>query len=267
MKRSVVSAIWIALALAGCSNDTNDDGIIGPPANGSQSTQLTGVFANTSVSGLLDVTIDTSPLAPAWQRASAANVTALGTLSPDVGGTVNLSGTYDPDTDSLRLTGGGYTLAGVYLPGGVPPRLTGRFTGPLGAGSFVALAGSRTAVRTFCATYENQDASLWGTLNFAISGTTVTGFEVEDGDTLVVALTGSVSATGTPRTLSFVGASFQGNGTWDQAKDQVQGEWAGYVQSGAYQVGVWSGEACVPGTTGSEGAARLTRVRRGAARR
>ena len=267
MKRTaLLVSIGIGLALAGCSKDENGGGrVIGPP--GTPSTQMTGVFLNTSVGGLLDVTIETSPLAPTWRPPAAAGgsrgdaavpgVSAFGTMSPDGGGTVNLTGTYDPDTDSLYLNGQGYALAGLYLPSGAPPRLQGRFSGPLGNGSFLVMAGSRTQVRTFCATYENGDATLWGALNFAISGTSLAGFEVEDGDTVVVALSGSSSGTGTTRALAFLGGSFQGSGTWDPSKNLVQGDWLGYVQSGALDSGVWSGEACLPGTTGSEGSARL----------
>ena len=243
-----------ALALAGCEGKHSTFPVLPPPA---PELQLTGSFVGAAENGLLDVTVQAAaltarrfPAGPAGLlRASAAvetTVTALGTMSKDGGGVVNLTGSYDTATDSLRLSGQGCALWGLWVPGGVPPRLEGRYAGPSGNGRFAVLIGARTAAHVFCATYENSPtATFFGTIDLAVVGTSLTGFQVEDGDTLVEPLQGTVNDAGTTPVLYFSGSSFSGNGKWDLMTADAAGVWTSPRGSG-----VWSGGVCLPGTTG-----------------
>ncbi|HET7498001.1 MAG TPA: hypothetical protein VFM00_06850 [Candidatus Eisenbacteria bacterium] len=234
-----------AALLAGCAKKHQPTAPT--PGSPMPQTQLTGVFVGGSENGLLDVTIDLGSLAMPGDTV----VSALGVMSKDGGGVVNLTGTYDTATDSLRLSGQGFELAGLYLEGGAPIRIEGRFVGPAdsGSGLFTALPGRRpSAVHAFCATYENSAATMWGTLNFAVAGNGVAGFEVVDGETAVVAVQGTAAGTtGTTRSLAFAGSDFIGNGSWNMSTGHVAGVWASPRGSG-----VWSGDLCIAGTTGSE---------------
>jgi len=239
-------ALSVALSLAlvvGCGKKREPTAPT--PGAPTPQTQLTGVFVGGLENGLLDVTIDTGFLAMPGDTV----VSASGVMSKDGGGVVNLTGTYDAATDSLRLSGQGYELAGLYLDGGVPPRVEGRYASPAGGGMFTALPGRRpSAVHAFCATYEDSAATMWGTLNLAVAGNGVAGFEVEDGDTAVVAVQGTAAGTaGTTRSLAFAGSEFIGSGSWNTSTGHVAGVWASPRGNG-----VWSGDPCLAGTTGSE---------------
>lgn len=245
------------LAPAGCGRNEATTAPTGPGLVATQS-QLTGVFVGGVENGLIDVTVATAALAPAMRlrglggalRAPAApetTMTAFGTMSPDGGGAVvNLIGAYDTATDSLRLHGQGYTVAGLYLPNGAPPRLEGRFSSSSSRGSFTVMAGARSTVHVFCATYEDSAATMWGTLDLAVAGSDLAGFHVADGDTTVVALQGTANGSGITRALAFAGADLFGNGSWNTTTGHVAGVWASPLRSG-----VWSGDRCLPGTTGS----------------
>jgi hypothetical protein len=255
MKRAITIAAAV-LGLAGCEGKHATFPVLPLPV---PELQLTGSFVGAAENGLLDVTVQTAalttrsfPAGPAGiLRAPAAaetTVTAFGTMSKDGGGVVNLTGTYNTATDSLRLSGQGYTLWGLWVADAVPPRLAGRYAGPSGNGRFAVLVGARTAVHVFCATYENSPtATFFGTLDLAVVGTSVTGFQVEDGDTLVEPLQGTANGSGATRAIYFAGASFYGNGSWDLATAHVAGVWASPRGNG-----VWSGDPCVPATTGRE---------------
>lgn len=258
--RAAAAAVALAAALAlailavpGCGRHRE---ATAPPLNPpppTPQTQMTGVFVGGAENGLLDLTIDVGALASAFlARDGGASpettVTALGVMSPDGGGVVNLTGAYDTATDSLHLSGQGYALAGEFLPNGVPFRLQGRFTSPSGRGQFVALIGARNSVvHAFCATYEDSAATMWGTLNVAVTGTALAGFEVVDGDTAVVALFGTANGSGTTRALAFTGSGFVGNGSWNVLTGHIAGVWAS-----PRGTGVWSGDPCLPGTASSQ---------------
>ncbi|HYJ34225.1 MAG TPA: hypothetical protein VE326_13520 [Candidatus Binatia bacterium] len=244
----VASTVVLSLALSlaaftGCG--TKHELTSPTPGTPTPETQLTGVFVGSAENGLLDLTIDAGSLA----MPADTTVSASGVMSQDGGGVVNLTGTYDAGTDSLRLSGQGYELAGLYLDGGAPIRVEGRYTGPSGNGRFTALPGRRpSAVHAFCATYEDSAATMWGTLNLAVAGNGVAGFEVADGDTAVVAVQGTAAGTaGTTRSLAFAGAEFIGSGSWNTSTGHVAGVWAS-----PRGTGVWSGDLCIAGTTGSE---------------
>jgi hypothetical protein len=166
-------------------------------------------------------------------------------MSRDTGGVVNLTGTYDTATDSLHLNGQGYDLDGAFLPNAVTVRLQGQYTSPSDGGGFVALTGPRdSGVNVLCAAYEESAATMWGTLNLAIAGGAVAGFEVVDGDTSIVLLQGTaVGTVTTTKAIAFTGIEFSGNGSWNTLTRHIEGVWASPLGHGTF-----SGDECLSGT-------------------
>ena len=125
-------AVVVALAPAGftsCGDKaTGPSG--GPPT-------YQGVFAGgTGESGVLKV------------RVPAGNPPDVtGSLTFVGGGDVNLTGTLDQSTGALSLIGGGYTITGNVVTGG----LDGKYTGPAGSGQFATLKNSTTRFVCFAA--------------------------------------------------------------------------------------------------------------------
>lgn len=234
---AALAAALIVAVLGGCGRDRKSTA---PPSNPpTPQTQMTGVFLGSAENGLIDVTIDTAPLTSPLDTI----VTALGVMSRDTGGVVNLTGTYDTATDSLHLNGQGYDLDGVFLPSAVTVRLQGRYTSPSGGGAFLALIGARSSVvHVFCASFDDTTATTLGTLNLAVGGGALAGFEAVYGDTAIVTLQGTVAGSGTTRALAFTGIEFQGNGSWNTLTGHVAGVWASPLGTG-----VWSGDPCLPG--------------------
>ena len=240
------------LAAYGCGSD---DDPVKPPGGTpvppvTLATPFTGTFVNGSESGLLNVTIDGGSLAPPLRAAARADtvVTATGVLSPDGGGVVTLNGTYDTSTDTLKLSGQGYSFLGQYYVDAIPPLIDGNYTGPNGPGTFAGLPGSTTAVKVFCGTFESESTATAGRWNIVISGGTVLGIEAPYGDPGTVGLHGTVTGTGVVRTLSLAsGGDFAllGQGTWNTSTNHVSGTWMAADDSGT-----WAGDLCLPGTAG-----------------
>ena len=153
-------AVVVALAPAGftsCGDKaTGPSG--GPPT-------YQGVFAGgTGESGVLKV------------RVPAGNPPDVtGSLTFVGGGDVNLTGTLDQSTGALSLIGGGYTITGNVVTGG----LDGKYTGPAGSGQFTTLKNSTNSVRVFCGTYSGVDPGTRiffdGIWNLTQSGDTLVG--------------------------------------------------------------------------------------------
>jgi hypothetical protein len=127
----------------------------------------------------------------------------------------------------------------------VTVRLQGQYTSPSGDGGFVALTGARNSVvHVFCAAYEDSAATMWGTLNLAIAGGAVAGFQVVDGDTAIVLLQGTAVGTiTTTKALAFTGIEFSGNGSWNTLTHHIEGVWASPLGHGTF-----SGDECLSGT-------------------
>jgi len=238
--------------LAGCGSD--DGGTSNPivPGGGRPSTQLIGTFANGSQAGSITIAIATASLAPALRSAAVRDspVAASGELNLEAGGVVTLTGTYERGTDSLHLSGGGYTFGGYYYRGSVPPVLGGEYTGPSGAGSFGCFPGTGTTVKVFCGEFRSGTSPV-GHWNLAIAGTSLMGLEAPYGDYPATGFSGTVEATGAFRDLTFSGSGtdflLNGSGTWNTATDHVTGTWT--TDDGS---GTWSVTRCLPGTTGPD---------------
>jgi hypothetical protein len=187
-----------------------------------------------SMSGSITVTVQTATPAPPVPTGPSlmAPVTASGTLQ--LGGTqTSLTGTYDPDTDILAITGGGYTFGGGF--DGVD-RIEGLWTGPGNiTGTFVTTqSNSGTA---FCGTFIQDDQMDSGTFSFVISGNTLRGEAVSSVNNDVTPLEGAVS--GNAITIYFPGTTIA----------LAVGTRSGTTVSGTFDdlegtTGTWSGGAC-----------------------
>lgn len=229
--RGRVLVLASALAVVACGGDGDGGG--GGGGGGGSTTTFTGVISQDdgSTSGSIEFVIQTaSPAPPSPTGPSIRNpVTLTGTLK--MGGTVTLTGTYDPDTDILGATGGGYDIGGGFDG---TNRLEGFWTGPGGtSGTFVTTrAGGATA---FCGTYdEDDDGSVDGTFSFVIAGSTLSGERYPSGGGGPVALDGVVNGNnitiyfpGTTTTLA-VGTRNGGavTGTFDDLQGTT-GSWTG----------------------------------------
>ena len=249
----MAAVLLVLLAfVAGCGSD--DGGTNNPVVPGGDriSTQLIGTFANGSEAGSIFLSIATANLAPAIRSPAVRDspVAATGELNPGRGGVVTLRGTYERGTDSLHLSGGGYTFEGFYSRASVPPIVGGAYAGPFGAGSFGCFPGTGATVKVFCGEFRAGTSTV-GHWNFAIAGTSLMGFEAPNGDNPTVGFSGTVESTGTFRDLTFSGSGadglLYGAGTWNTATDEVTGTWT--TDDGS---GTWSATRCLPGTTGPD---------------
>jgi hypothetical protein len=185
--------IPLALALllvAGCGSDSETNPTDDNPSP--TSTTYTGVVTTaTTAGGSLSVTVDTaSPSPPASGAAALATVNATGVYTPSGEAAVNLSGSYDTDSDVLGLTGGGWTFGGGLTTFG----MEGFCTGPGGASGSFSLFTGTTGVITIVGTFNGSSS---GAFNFAISGGAVHGNAFENGDPTPIPLDGSfTSGTG-----------------------------------------------------------------------
>ena len=168
-----------AFGLTGCSKD--DKPATTAPLTAGTST-FTGTMAGATVSGSVTTTIATStlliasgsPKAGAYSTQSTIDVT--GTLVIAGGPTVTLAGTYDTETKTLVVTGGGYTFTGSFASG----IMTGAFTGPAGvSGGFSLSPSTNGSVKVYIGTYTSTTGGNSGNFNLAVSGTTLNGLAVD----------------------------------------------------------------------------------------
>lgn len=231
--QQMTCALLAAVTLVGGAACGGDGG--GGPSG--QSSSFVGIVSvdDGSATGSLAVTIQSGTLAPpAASRAASLldPVNATGTLT--LGGTTSLTGTYDPDTDILALTGGGYTFGGGF--DGVD-RLEGIWTGPgATSGTFVATAGT-TGV-AYCGTYTATDGSGdSGTFSIVVTGTTVRGEAYSSTDQVPIPLDGVISGTAitiyVPGTTTPLATGTRSGNTVSGTYDDGQGG-----------VGTWTGTLC-----------------------
>jgi hypothetical protein len=219
------------LSLGACNDDSAGGG------GGAASTTFIGIAVGGTAkdeSGSLVFVVDGTALAPpaALTTSSAAPFTVSGsvTLVSPAAGSQSLTGTYDPATDVLDVSGGGYGFTGGYDGAS---RLEGTYTGPNGPGSFVA-ALEAVSAQAYCGTFAGDDDGIW---NFVVNGTVLSGTALSSSGQ-VVALDGTVTANdvtivnplnlaGPPLATGTLGAP--ATGLWD---------------NGVGESGSWTGTAC-----------------------
>ena len=170
---------FIALGLGGCSSDDNGGG-----GGGGTSSFVGTVVGGTNhdESGGLTFAIAGTALTPpaSFTTMFSATFTVTGTLTlvSPAAGSHALTGTYDPATDLLALSGGGYTFNGLFDGNSL---LEGNYTGNNGAGFFVA-ALSTGGAQAFCGTFAGDDDGTW---NFVVNGTVLSGRALNTSGTLI----------------------------------------------------------------------------------
>jgi len=238
------------LAWAGCSDDDNPAAPGGTPT---PPTSLSGGYISGTANGSLSVTISSATLAPSLRgrRASAAVVTATGTIKPIGGSTISLTGNYNTDTDSLGLSGSGYVFTGQTDTTGIVDAILGQWTGSGGPGVFGCADGTASyPVSAYCSSYENDTASDNGKLAFLAIGDEFSGIVFPaDGDPPRT-FEGTLTGTGTVRSINGQGqeGDLQLNvaGTLDTSTYTVGGTWSIYdvVNDIVVDFGTWTGALC-----------------------
>lgn len=235
----------------------DDDDRHHPLEPGSMDTPFTGMFTGPGDGGLmtLSVSLAAADLSAARPAAGSAthSVDAVATLSLDSGGTVNLSGTYTEENDSLHVSGQGYTLTGVYDASEPVPGITGEFTGPLGAGLFDVSIGGSNSIGVLCGEH-TQDQITYERMQLGVGLTDIFGFIVIHGETIHFEGT-STPIGGGLYTVSATqdlgnGTELFVNGTLNLSAN-AYGQWS-IQANGVPQEpsGDWNVSRCLTGTTG-----------------
>jgi hypothetical protein len=220
----------IAFTFAGCNGGSDDNG-----SNPEVSTFQATIGGSGGESGKLSATINSRITSIAFLPASAASanpVTANGTLLFVGGRTVALTGTYDPASGALNLSGGGYTFAATIAAGA----LNGTYTNSGGGSGYMAgLDSSSGAADVYCGTYTGTRTTppydVRGVFNLVIaSNGRLTGLGVDDtgkGSTVDGTLSGnSISAmTSSGTTISGTRSGNTVSGTFSEP--QSSGTWSG----------------------------------------
>jgi len=145
--------------------------------------------------------------------------------SPD---TLDLTGTYDPVSRTVTVSGSGYVFTGIFDG---QSRLDGTFTGPTTNGTFITMEETGPT-EVYCGTYAGGDTGTW---NFIFQGSELRGqaqsstgvapvsFEgVASGTNLTFDVAGTQDALATG-TLTIPDDS--ASGTWSKPSTQVSGTW------------------------------------------
>lgn len=229
-------AALMVIGTAGCSSDTTgtssgstSGGTTSSGSSGTSGatggTQYKGTFAGKGEGGSIDVTVS-SAAGDVTQKSIhvMATLQVTGTLKISGGTTSVISGTFDDVSNTLTITGGGYTFTGKLAANGI----SGTYSGPNGSGNFSVLSGA--ASKAFCGTYgagaSTSGAGVW---NFTVNGTALVG-SFSDLTGAGGALTGTVAADGKVDIKS----------TGGTATGAITGDTA----NGTYPGGSWTGKGC-----------------------
>jgi hypothetical protein len=240
---ALVFSSAILLGVAGCADD-NGTNPQPPPPTGASS--FAGSVSGSGLSGTITINVATASPGPQGVGFRAtASVTATGTLRIAGVDTVALTGSYDDVSDSLSLTGSGWTLRGQFTANGIQ----GTVLGPGGqSGVFSAqrtgLAGDSTFVvlGTFTSATVGGPS---GVFNFTVRDTVVSGSAWATGDTIAIMLNGRFDPLtplsgnvfirnpddpgGPPLAQGFIEGDGAAAGTYDSGTDA--GTWTGQRQN------------------------------------
>ena len=213
--------------LVGCNNNYKSSGG-GGGGGGATTSSFAGWLANGSESGLLTVTISKAGLTRPrpGSLSPAASVTATGSLV--LTGTttgIAMPGTFDDETGELHLTGGGYTVDGLYDVG-PPSNLSGIYRGPNGAGQFSCESGAASSAQVYGGSYLSDASGDGGTFLMAVRGTAIHGVATADGDSMGLPFAGTLAGTAiTIQAPSFNGYTMHGTGTLNTTTHHVSGRY------------------------------------------
>jgi hypothetical protein len=246
------------LAASGCGKDSSGPTAPGP-GSGTPSTTMAGLMINSAENGRLAVTIATDSLAPqpGAARARQVAVNASATYSPIGRPMVAMSGTYDTVTDSLYLSGGGYSIAALVETDEERPSMVGEYAGPNGPGFYGAvLSGVSAPVTLYCGTYEStatgpkSDEVEHGRLGFLVLESEFAGVMFSAVSPQIMTFFGAASGTGTVRTLDGSGGwedelELAISGTLNTGTGAASGVWEStHTGTAATDQGTWSATPC-----------------------
>ncbi len=164
----------LLITAAFVSSCKKDDTPTVPPTT-LNATKYIGTLGNGAEAGVLTLNFASAPpkVAPSIINSIATIINVTGTVK--IGGiTINLTGTYNTDTDSLIVSGGGYNFKGKLNSS----NLSGTYTGPNGDGSFTAessTADGSVKVYTGTSHETSPDTSNHGRFLLVVKGIALTG--------------------------------------------------------------------------------------------
>ena len=220
--------------------------------------KYTGTFMGAEEGGRIGITIDDAVLAGARVQPAAStgthHVRASAVLTQDGGATSEVIGFFDHETNSLTLSGSGYTVTGAWDESLPYSGMIGQYQGPAGNGLFVCLWGSTTTVKVMCGTFQNANQTASGRLNFAMYGMDLVGLAASD-DEKLWRLEGVATPTYPSSTIWTIqlsssdgeGGTLTATGTLDATTNTVTGTWETSVNTDAVDSGTWSGSLCPGG--------------------
>lgn len=246
----LVPALLGLFLIAGCSDDDDDDDD-GPTPT--QTTMSGSIAGGTSETGTLDVTVQSGTLAAQLSNqaaptsivrpAGAVVVAAVGTLDLEgLGGQFSLAGTYNTDTDSLFLSGSGYTFQGRRANTGAGQLIEGLYTGPNGNGAFFVLVGAGVPLQSYCGTYTSTALADSGFIQVTVRETSLAGFLISKLDSNdIIRLDGDATGTGTVRDIEIQDPTDPGGaplaeGTWDTSTDVMTGTYGFAADTGTWEM-------------------------------
>jgi hypothetical protein len=153
------------VAIAGCGGGNNPTSSPTPTPTVVSSTSFKGTVAGSGGrSGTIAITVQAKITAAAVRALASPSASAVITFSD--GSTVALTGTYDSNSGTLSITGGGYSVAGTIAN----DQVSGTFTAPDGGtGIFTLLDATQATVTNYCGTFtEPDDHGVW---DFEVSAT------------------------------------------------------------------------------------------------
>lgn len=164
--------------------------------------------------------------------APVTGATATATILIRTGGTASLTGSYDPATGELSLSGGDWVVSGTYSRGSI----TGTVTAPSDVTyGFVLAIGDTSSVTVYCGDWANTTSPTIknGAFMLMISGGHAWGVAgTPDGPAL---FSGSASETHISMTIKANGRSISGT---------ISGaDISGTFQTGSGGTGTWSGSS------------------------
>jgi hypothetical protein len=214
---TILATSWYACGGSGSSSNSSPTS---PSGSTLSATMFEGTIAGSGgQSGAFSVTIQTAVAASSIARIRAAGLTikpesitqVSGTLNVAGGASVTLAGSYDSSTNTVSLSGGGFTLTGP-IRGAV---LSGTYTGPSSSGVFSSLNATQNSVTTYLGTLGGPGGvfNLQVSANGAVSGEFFTTNGASDNT-----LTGQLNGT----TLSLTNAA-GGSGTGTIQGNNING--------------------------------------------
>jgi hypothetical protein len=189
------------------------------------------------------ISASANALAPV-RNTPVATVSAVGALSLENGGIVNLAGSYDTASDSVHLTGAGYDFEGRTAWVNGTPRLTGTYTSPGDDGAFGV---ARLPVHQYCGRLYMAGDSVVARLAYVVTGIAILGAACFDAEPEPVLLQGELDTTAPKPRLSLAGTTAAHDltlhGAYDADADLSAGSWSSTGSAGD-ATGTWSVAPC-----------------------